>query len=444
LLIALKLVGAYRERVSGRVVGRAARALELDNGACRERANGRVAERVALALDLDGACRERASGRVVERAARALDIDGACRERASGRVAARAARAVVAQGVPAAGVVVVDVVLVDVGAAVCPRVNDAGRAAVVEVTAYDDAAADVTLEVGGGLLVGSSRCCAPRVRPRRRVDAPPAWRVVLVGAAVARRVRRKARLNLDVLDCLALGAGDIILGVDLAKRGDVSRRGGGGVRLRVVSKEDLVRRDLVPPPGDTLDAREAVGNRLDRVGHDNGACWGRASSRMVEQASLALELGGACRGRASSRVAEQAALALRLVGACRERVSGRVVERAVWKAVAVVRTGPVRGAKGGAAGGAARGARRGGDGPRAAGAGRAAASGDGPRAAGAGRALRPARVQRVDSRGDATEKNKKANAAHHDETHQSPNKAGTQNSTGANGWQGGARSPQSV
>ena len=59
----------------------------------------------------------------------------------------------------------------------------------------------------------------------------------------------------------------------------------------------------------------------------------------------------------------------------------------------------MRGAAGGAAGGAARGARRGGDGPRAAGAGRAAAS------ACAGR-------------GDATEKNKKANAARHDETHQ--------------------------
>ena len=33
-------------------------------------------------------------------------------------------------------------------------------------------------------------------------------------------------------------------------------------------------------------------------------------------------------------------------------------------------------------------------------------------------ALRPARAQRADSRGDATEKNKKANAARHDETHQ--------------------------
>jgi len=33
-------------------------------------------------------------------------------------------------------------------------------------------------------------------------------------------------------------------------------------------------------------------------------------------------------------------------------------------------------------------------------------------------ALRPARAQRADSRGDATDKNKKANAARHDETHQ--------------------------
>jgi len=33
-------------------------------------------------------------------------------------------------------------------------------------------------------------------------------------------------------------------------------------------------------------------------------------------------------------------------------------------------------------------------------------------------ALRPARAQRADSRGDATEKNKKANADRHDETHQ--------------------------
>jgi len=258
--LALRLVGACLERVSGRVVGRAARALELDNGACRERASGRVAEQAALALKLDGACRERASG----------------------RVAARAARAVAAQVVPAAGVVVVDVVLVGVGAAVCPRINDAGRAA-VEVPAYDDAAADVALEVGGGLLV--ARVAAVLLEPGR-IDAPPAWRVVLVGAAVARRVRRKARLNLDVLDRLdlgaggvrrkarlnldvldrlALGAGDVVLGVDLAKRGNVSGRGGGGVRLRVVSKEGLVRRDLVPPPGDTLDAREAVGNRLDRV-----------------------------------------------------------------------------------------------------------------------------------------------------------------------------------
>jgi len=119
-------------------------------------------------------------------------------------------------------------VLVDVGAAVCPRINNAGRAA-VEVPAYDDAAADVTLEVGGGLLV--ARVTAVLLEPGR-VDDPPAWRVVLVGAAIARRVRRKARLNLDVLDRLALGAGDIVLGVDLAKRADVSRRGGAGVRLK--------------------------------------------------------------------------------------------------------------------------------------------------------------------------------------------------------------------
>ena len=168
------------------------------------------------------------------------------------------ARAVVAQVVPAAaaGVVVVDVVLVDVGAVVCPRVNDAGRAA-VEVPAYDDAAAEVTLEVGGGLLV--ARVAAVLLEPGR-VDAPPAWRVVLVGAAVARRVRRKARLNLDVLNCLALGAGDIVLGVDLAKRGDVSRRGGGGVMvLDCVSSAKRISSDEIssdeisyPPPATRL------------------------------------------------------------------------------------------------------------------------------------------------------------------------------------------------
>jgi len=86
----------------------------------------------------------------------------------------------------------------------------------------------------------------------------------------------------------------------------------------------------------------------------------------------------------------------------------------LWKAVAVVRTGPVRGAAGGAAGGAARGARRGGDGPRAAGVGRAAASA----------------AQRADSSGDATEKNKKAYADRHDETHHTPNKAGTRTQHG--------------
>ena len=166
-MLSILMAPSCRERASGSVVGRAARALDLD-GACRERASvlavwraarpelvsGRVAQLAALALRLVGACRERVSGRVVGRAARALELDnGACRERASGRVAARPARAVAAQVVPAAGVVVVDVVLAGVGAAVCPRVNDAGRAA-VEVPAYDDAAADdVALEVGGGLLV---------------------------------------------------------------------------------------------------------------------------------------------------------------------------------------------------------------------------------------------------------------------------------------------------
>jgi len=64
--------------------------------------------------------------------------------------------------------------------------------------------------------------------------------------------------------------------------------------------------------------------------------------------------------------------------------------------VAVVRTGPVRGSAGGAAGGAARGA---------------AGTVLEQRAQGA---LRPARAQRADSRGDASE-NKKANAARHDE-----------------------------
>ena len=190
--LALDLDGACRERASGRVVGRAARALDRD-GACRERASGRVAEQAACALDVVGARREsassivagqaarreRASSRMAEQAALALDLDGACLERASGRVAARAARAVVAQVVPAAGVVVVDVVLVGVGAAVCPRVNDAGRAA-VEVPAYDDAAAEVTLEVGAGSSLLESLLCSssPAASTPRRLgesssSAPP-------------------------------------------------------------------------------------------------------------------------------------------------------------------------------------------------------------------------------------------------------------------------------
>jgi len=77
-----------------------------------------------------------------------------------------------------------------------------------------------------------------------------------------------------MFDRLALGAGDVVLGVDFAKWcgvGGCGVGGGVGVRLRVVRKRDPVRRDLVPPPGDTLDAREAVGDELDRVSHDDGA-----------------------------------------------------------------------------------------------------------------------------------------------------------------------------
>jgi len=60
------------------------------------------------------------------------------------------------------------------------------------------------------------------------------------------------------------GASDVVLVVDLAKRrggggavgsGAKRRDGGGtvggGVELRVVSKGDLVRRDLIPPPPTT-------------------------------------------------------------------------------------------------------------------------------------------------------------------------------------------------
>jgi len=49
-------------------------------------------------------------------------------------------------------------------------------------------------------------------------------------------------------------------------------------------------------------------------------------------------------------------------------------------------------------------------------------------------ALRPARALRADSRGDAMETNKKANAARHDETHQTRR--------ALDGGQGGARPPQ--
>jgi len=80
-----------------------------------------------------------------------------------------------------------------------------------------------------------------------RVDAPPAWRVVLVGAAVARRVRHKVRLNLDVLDRLALGAGDVVLGIDLAKRGYVSRRS-AVVVLDCVSSAKRISSDEISYP----------------------------------------------------------------------------------------------------------------------------------------------------------------------------------------------------
>ena len=98
----------------------------------------------------------------------------------------------------------------------------------------------------------------------------------------------------------------------------------------------------------------------------------------------------------------------------------------MWKAVAVVRTGPVRGATGGAAGGAARGARRGGDGPRAA------------RAAAAGRAAASACAARRQQRrcnGEEQESERRSPRRN------TPNKAGTRNSTGANVGQGGARPP---
>ena len=186
---------------------------------------------------------------MAEQAALAFKLDGACQERASGRVATRVARAVAAQVVPAAGVIVVDVVLVGVGAAVCPRVNDAGRAA-VEVPAYDDVAADVALEIGGGLLV--ARVAAVLLEPGR-VDAPPAWRVVLVGAAVARRVRRKARLNLDVLDRLALRRRAASSSV-LISRSEETSAGAAVVVLDCVSSAKRISFDEIsyPPPATRL------------------------------------------------------------------------------------------------------------------------------------------------------------------------------------------------
>jgi len=57
-------------------------------------------------------------------------------------------------------------------------------------------------------------------------------------------------------------------------------------------------------------------------------------------------------------------------------------------------------------------------------------------------ALRPARAQRADSRGDATEKNKKANAARHDETHQTRRAPETARAPKAG--RGGARAPHGV
>ena len=105
-----------------------------------------------------------------------------------------------------------------------------------------------------------------------------------------------------------------------------------------------------------------------------------------------------------------------------ESRSGSPLTR-LWKAVAVARTGPVRGAAGGAAGGAARGA-----------------AGTAPEQRAQG-ALRPARAQRADSRRCKGEEQESERRRPRRNT---PNKAGTRNSTGANGGQGGARPPHGV
>ena len=97
-----------------------------------------------------------------------------------------------------------------------------------------------------------------------RVGALPAWRA---GAAVARRVGCEAGLSLDVLDRLALGAGDVVLGVDLAKWCGVGGCGVGGGGGRVVSKRDPVRRDLVPPPPATrlMPGKQSATNLTESV-----------------------------------------------------------------------------------------------------------------------------------------------------------------------------------
>jgi len=250
-------------------VGRAARGRRL-----RARLGRRVAEAGSdtslrasrdRGVALDGACRERASGRVVGRAARALELDGACRESASGRVAARAARAV------------------------------------------------------AWLLV--ARVAAVLLEPGR-VDAPPAWRVVLVGAAIARRVRRKARLNLDVLDRLALGAGDVVRGASSAAVSECLRAFPDGPRTR--NDAGFLSHHLALELG-------------------NGACRERASGRGAEQAALALDLDGACREHASGRAAGRAARALQLGCACRDRASGRAAAPALQLACRERASGRVAG-----------------------------------------------------------------------------------------------------
>jgi len=158
-----------------------------------------------------------------------------------------------------------------------------------------------------------------------RVDAPPAWRVVLVGAAVARRVRRKDRLNLDVLDRLALGAGDVVRGAYSAAVAECLRAFPDGPRTR--DDAGFLSHHLALELGD-------------------GACRERASGRAAGRAAPALQL--ACRERASGRVAgraaggeREAAGLLVLVGLVRDIVgllcSGPIGAPPAWRVVAVGR-----------------------------------------------------------------------------------------------------------